>query len=161
METLTALAEKTGGLLLEKELTLGLAESCTGGLLGAVITEIPGSSKYFQGGIVAYQNKLKRKLLKVPATVLRRHGAVSPETAAAMARGARKATKSKVGVSITGVAGPDGGQPEKPIGLVYIGLDTRKTRKVEAFNFSGNRREIRLAACCQALEMLTEFLKEK
>ena len=175
MGELKNLAEEVGGLLLAKDLTLGLAESCTGGLLAAAITEIPGSSGYFNGGIVAYRNKVKKKVLKVKAPCLHKFGAVSAETAAAMARGARKATTAKIGLSITGIAGPSGGTGEKPVGLVYIGLDARKVpltlpspqrgegkkfRIVRQFNFSGNRQEIRQSACVKALELLREFLQK-
>jgi len=183
-EELKILAEEVGGLLLAKNLTLGLAESCTGGLLAAAITDIPGSSGYFNGSIVAYRNKVKKKVLKVTTPCLRKFGAVSAETAAAMARGARKATTARVGLSITGIAGPSGETKEKPIGLVYIGLDTRKLplslpspspslvrhsfsvggrgedkgEGVRQFNFSGNRQEIRQSACIKALELLRDFL---
>ncbi|MFH2067872.1 MAG: CinA family protein [Candidatus Omnitrophota bacterium] len=160
MEELTSLAEKIGGLLLAKNLTLGLAESCTGGLLAAAITDIPGSSGYFNGSIVAYRNKVKKKVLKVTAPCLRKFGAVSAETAVAMARGARKATTARVGLSITGIAGPSGETTGKSIGLVYIGLEARKTRLVRQFNFSGNRQEIRQSACIKALELLKEFLQK-
>jgi nicotinamide-nucleotide amidase len=159
-EKLKKLAEEVGGLLLAKDLTLGLAESCTGGLLAAAITEIPGSSGYFNGSIVAYRNKVKKRVLKVTTPCLRKFGAVSAETAAAMARGARKATTGKIGLSITGIAGPSGETKDKPIGLIYIGLEARKARMVRQFNFSGNRQEIRQSACIEALELLREFLQK-
>ena len=186
-EELKILAEEVGSLLLAKNLTLGLAESCTGGLLAAAITDIPGSSGYFNGSIVAYRNKVKKKVLKVTTPCLRKFGAVSAETAAAMARGARKATTGKIGLSITGIAGPSGGTKDKPVGLIYIGLDARKLpltlpspprgedksegdkkensyaiklRIVRQFNFSGNRQEIRQAGCIKALEILKEFLTQ-
>jgi nicotinamide-nucleotide amidase len=160
MEELKSLAEEVGNLLLAGKLTLGLAESCTGGLLAAAITEIPGSSEYFNGGIVAYHNKVKKKTLKVPGPCLRKFGAVSAETAAAMARGARKATTGKIGLSITGIAGPSGGTKDKPVGLVYVGLDARKVKIIRQFNFSGSRQEIRQAACIKSLELLREFLQK-
>ena len=159
-EELKNLAEEVGSLLLAKNLTLGIAESCTGGLLAAAITEIPGSSGYFNGSIVAYRNKVKKKVLKVTTPCLRKFGAVSAETAAAMARGARKATTARIGLSITGIAGPSGETTGKPIGLVYIGLEARKVRMVYQFNFSGNRQEIRQSACIKALELLREFLEK-
>jgi len=160
MEKLQSLAKEVGGLLLAKKLTLGLAESCTGGLLAGAITDIPGSSGYFNGSIVAYRNKVKKRVLKVTTPCLRKFGAVSAETAAAMARGARKATTARIGLSITGVAGPSGETTDKPIGLVYIGLEARKVRMVRQFNFSGNRQEIRQAACLKALEILKKFLTQ-
>ena len=159
MNKIKILAEDTGKLLLEKRITVGLAESCTGGLLAAQITEIPGSSAYFRGSVVAYHNKVKRKILKVPATILRKFGAVSAETAQAMARGARKVTGAHIGLSITGIAGPSGGTPEKPVGLVYIGLDARRLREVFKFDFIGERSEIRRQACERGLELLCDFLK--
>ena len=99
-------------------------------------------------------------MLKVTTPCLRKFGAVSAETAAAMARGARKATTGKIGLSITGIAGPSGGTKDKPVGLVYIGLDARKVKMVRQFNFSGNRQEIRQSACIKALELLREFLEK-
>ena len=175
MKELKNLAEEVGGLLLAKNLTLGLAESCTGGLLATAITETPGSSGYFNGSIVAYRNKVKKKVLKVTTPCLRKFGAVSEETAAAMARGARKATTAQIGLSITGIAGPGGGTKDKPIGLIYIGLDARKLpltltsplrgegkklKMVRQFHLSGNRHEIRQSACIEALELLKEFLPQ-
>ena len=159
-EELKKSAEEIGGLLLAKNLTLGLAESCTGGLLAVALTDIPGSSGYFNGSIVAYRNKVKKKVLKVTTPCLHKFGAASPETAVAMARGARKATTAKIGLSITGIAGPDGGTKDKPIGLVYIGLEARKVRMVRQFNFSGSRQEIRQSACIKALELLKDFLEK-
>ncbi len=170
-EELKSLAEEVGSLLLAGNLTLGLAESCTGGLLAAAITDIPGSSKYFNGSIVAYRNKVKKKVLKVTTPCLHKFGAVSTETAAAMARGARKATTARIGLSITGIAGPSGGTKDKPIGLIYIGLDARKLplpsplrgegkKIVRQFNFSGNRQEIRQSVCIKALELLRDFLQK-
>lgn len=160
MEKLKKLVEEVSGILLAKDLTLGLAESCTGGLLAAAITEIPGSSGYFNGSIVAYRNKVKKKVLKVTTPCLRKFGAVSAETAAAMARGARKATTAIIGLSITGIAGPDGGTKDKPVGLVYIGLEAHKIKMVHQFNFSGNRQDIRQSACVKALEILKDFLPQ-
>ena len=166
VDELLKLAKQVGNLLRAKELTLGLAESCTGGILGAVITEIPGSSDYFRGSIVAYHNKVKKKVLKVPRPLLKKFGAVSPEVAVAMARGARKVTGARIGLSVTGIAGPSGGSPEssggspeKPVGLVYIGLDAKRVQRVHKFDFSGTRSEIRQSACTQALTLLIEFLQ--
>lgn len=160
MEELNILAAEVGNLLFARNLTLGLAESCTGGLLAAAITDIPGSSRYFSGSIVAYRNKVKKKVLKVTTPCLRKFGAVSAETAVAMARGARKATSAEIGLSITGIAGPSGETKDKSIGLVYIGLEARGAKAVTRFNFSGNRREIRQSACIKALELLREFLTQ-
>lgn len=112
-----------GELLVGSSKTLAVAESLTGGALGAAITRVPGSSRYFQGGVVAYSNRAKEELLGVDGGLLREHGAVSAEVAVAMARGARKAFAADIAVSTTGIAGPTGATPEKPVGLVYIGID--------------------------------------
>lgn len=160
MEEREKLAEAVGELLRRQSLTLAVAESCTGGFLGAAITAVPGSSNYFLGGVIAYHNRLKKKLLGVPATTLRRCGAVSAETAAAMAKGVRKVTSARVGLAVTGIAGPGGGSPQKPVGLVFIGLDSRRVRRVESFLFSGSRAEIRNQAVEKALFLLKEFLEK-
>ncbi len=160
-ERLAHLAAQIGKLLKEKRLTLGLAESCTGGLLAAQITEIPGSSAYFRGCIVAYHNKVKKKVLKVPATILRKFGPVSEETARAMARGARKVTGAHIGLSITGIAGPTGETEERPVGSVYIGLDSKRVKEVFKLTFSGNRSAIRLQACEKSLQLLAQFLERR
>jgi nicotinamide-nucleotide amidase len=111
-----------GRLLSERGLTLSLAESCTGGLIGNWITDVPGSSAYFLLGVVAYANEAKRGLLGVREETLARHGAVSTETAAEMAAGVRRAAGSDLGLATTGIAGPGGGSPEKPVGTVCVGL---------------------------------------
>ncbi|MBI5836518.1 MAG: CinA family nicotinamide mononucleotide deamidase-related protein [Candidatus Eisenbacteria bacterium] len=117
------LEEVVGELLLPRGLTLVTAESCTGGLLGGRITRVPGSSAWYERGMVTYSNRAKQELLGVPGELLAEHGAVSAEVAAAMARGARERSGADVAVSITGIAGPGGGTPEKPVGLVFAGLD--------------------------------------
>ncbi|HNQ35019.1 MAG TPA: CinA family protein [bacterium] len=155
-----ALAAEVGEGLRGKGLNLGVAESCTGGRLAALITAVPGSSDYFLGGVVAYHNRVKRRALKIPAGRLRRFGAVSPETAAAMAGNIRKVTGGRIGLSITGIAGPAGGSPEKPVGLVYLGFSTRKVRKVFECRFPGTREEIRRQACLEALEILRDYLAD-
>jgi nicotinamide-nucleotide amidase len=109
-----------GKMLADKKLTLALAESCTGGLVGHRLTDVPGSSDYFLGGIVAYSYEAKEKLLGVHHDTLYDHGAVSPETAIEMARGARRVLGADIGLSVTGIAGPGGGLPDKTVGLVYI-----------------------------------------
>ena len=116
----TSTAELVLSLLRERGLTLATAESCTGGLVSARLTDVPGSSAVFVGGVVAYSNDVKAAQLGVPEAVLREHGAVSAETAAEMARGARERLGADVAVSVTGVAGPDGGTEEKPVGLVFL-----------------------------------------
>ena len=126
--------------------TIAVAESCTGGLLGSLLTDTPGASKYFLGGVIAYQNLVKQILLGVPSHILRKHGAVSKETAIRMAIGVQKKFKVRVGVAITGIAGPAGGTKEKPVGLVYIALVSGQKKKCERSLFSGNRSAIRKRA---------------
>jgi nicotinamide-nucleotide amidase len=139
-------------------LTLGTAESCTGGLVAARLTDVPGSSAVFQGSVVAYANGVKVSELGVPPAVLDTHGAVSAETAAAMAHGARSRLGVDVAVSVTGTAGPDGGTPEKPVGLVYlhaVGPDGEHGRKLD---FPGDRDTIRLRATVAALHLVRRIV---
>ena len=138
--------------------TVATAESCTGGLLGALLTETPGTSDYYLGGVIAYHNHVKRALLGVSASVLRTYGAVSEETAAKMAQGVRKKFSADIGISITGIAGPSGGTKEKPVGLVYIGLAEAKRVRCERFLFTGSRLKIRAQAARKALEWLRREL---
>lgn len=145
-------------LLQKSSLTIAVAESCTGGLLGHRITEIPGSSGYFTGGIIAYGNSVKTSLLGVKRKTLLGHGAVSRHTAAEMARGVRKALGAAIGISVTGIAGPGGGTREKPVGLVYIGLAARRGIVVEKHLFRGSRRQIKAQAAQRALLMLRKFI---
>lgn len=149
----SSLARQLGGLLLAKHLTLATAESCTGGLIGGALTSVPGSSAWYVGGVVAYSNRLKTALLGVPEDVLARHGAVSPQTARAMAQGILERTGADLAVSVTGIAGPGGGTPSKPVGLVYIGLACRGRPPVARRFFcdAPNRRAIRAATVREAL----------
>jgi nicotinamide-nucleotide amidase len=150
-----------GRLLKERGLTLCVAESCTGGLIGHRLTEIPGSSGYVDRIVVTYSNEAKSDLLGVPKDLLRVHGAVSPQVAEAMAAGARTRSHTDIGLSVTGVAGPDGGTERKPVGLVYIGLATGSPSahaQSKEFRFSGNRRSIKLRASQAALDMLRRWL---
>ena len=134
--------------------TCATAESCTGGGIGAAITGVPGSSEVFLGGIVSYANEVKRDVLGVRAETLATVGAVSSETAAQMAEGARRLTKADVAVSVTGVAGPGGGSAEKPVGLVWFGLATAGGVRTEKALFPGGREQVRAAAVTHALGML-------
>jgi PncC family amidohydrolase len=127
---LVALAGHLQEACLERGLTVAVAESCTGGLIAAAITEVPGSSGYFLGGVVSYSNAAKEAFLDVPHALIEAHGAVSREVAVAMATGARARFGADLAVSVTGVAGPDGGTPDKPVGLVYIGVANAETHAV-------------------------------
>jgi nicotinamide-nucleotide amidase len=147
-----------GGLLKEKGQTLAVAESCTGGSLGKIITDIPGSSDYFVGGIIAYSNEMKKKLLSVSDDILNKYGAVSEECACAMAEGVVKNLGASVGISITGVAGPAGGADEKPVGLVYIGLASPGKLEAKQFKFGNERDRNRERSAISALDMIRKHL---
>ena len=153
------LEEEVGILLKKHKKILAAAESCTGGLIADRITDIPGSSNYFGTGIVAYSNETKMKILHVPKDILETFGAVSAETAKAMAEGVRDLAKADIAVSTTGIAGPTGAAPKKPIGLVYVGLSTPEGTKTKEFNFKGNRLEIKRKASEEALRMVRDYLE--
>lgn len=141
-------------LLARKGKTLSTAESCTGGIIAAKLTNIPGSSEVFDRGVVTYSNQSKMDLLGVKSQTLEIHGAVSSETAGEMAEGIRRASGTDIGVSITGIAGPGGGSKEKPIGLVYIGLSDEKETKTWEFSFTGDRNRIRQMTAMTALNLV-------
>ena len=147
-------AEKMVKRLTELGMTCGTAESCTGGGIGSAITSVSGSSAVFWGGVISYDNSVKRDVLGVPADILETKGAVSSECAAAMAAGARRLLKTDFAVSVTGIAGPGGGSAEKPVGLVWFGLVSPKGAKTESVIFSGGRDEVRAAAVEHALCMV-------
>jgi len=155
---------ETGRLIREyraktgKWLTIGTVESATGGRIADRITNIPGSSDYFKGSVVAYGNEAKIALLGVRKTVLENYGAVSEQTALEMARGGRKLLNVDICVSDTGIAGPSGATPEKPVGLFYLGLATRDERSSEKHVFPGNRRGNKRDAAEAALNMLKQYL---
>ena len=151
--------DQLANALLARRQTLATAESCTGGLVGAALTGLPGSSAWYLGGVVAYANELKIRLLGVPAEILAANGAVSLETARAMAAGARAATGADFAVAITGIAGPSGGTPEKPVGLVYVGVAAPHGTATFKHHFSGSRAEIRQAATEAALRHLLEAVE--
>jgi PncC family amidohydrolase len=153
------LLQKIGNIFNKKNWTLAVAESCTGGLLSDIITDLPGSSKFFLGGVIAYSNQVKLDLLKVSSEMLRKSGAVSSEVALLMSLGIRDILGSSAGVAITGIAGPGGGSQEKPVGLVYIAVITPQANVVERFVFPGNRREIKIQAAKTALELIIQALK--
>lgn len=152
------LEEKLGRLLREAGLTISAAESCTGGLLASRITDVPGSSDYFVGGIVAYRNEIKEKLLKVPTETLEKFGAVSEETAREMACGCRDLFDSDVAIAITGIAGPRGGTRAKPVGLTYIAVHQQSGTRCERFDWKGDRLSNKENSVRVSLEMAIEAL---
>ena len=143
--------------LLTREWTISTAESCTGGLCAAALVDLPGSSTWYSGGVVAYSNDVKHKLLHVPEDDLRQHGAVSEPVALAMAEGVRSHCESSVSCSTTGIAGPGGGTAEKPVGLVWIGIATPKGALARRYHFSGDRLSVRR----QTVDACFEFLLEQ
>ena len=147
---------EVGGILKEAGLTLALAESCTGGLVAALLTDLPGSSAYFIGGVVAYSNAAKEKLLGVSATLLAEHGAVSAEVAEAMADGARSRFGTDLAASVTGIAGPDADGTTKPVGLTYVAVATSKGTSSREFRFTGDRWANRRDGAKEAIKMLLE-----
>lgn len=155
------LSQVVGALLAARGLTLATAESFTAGAIGAEVTRTPGASRYFLGGIVAYANRAKETLLDVPETTLRAHGAVSAETAAAMAKGARKRFGADFALASTGIAGPDGGTPEKPVGLAYLGLASDAGVETARHVLGGTRGEITTRATAYALDLLRRRLLER
>jgi PncC family amidohydrolase len=154
----TTLAQEIGSLARNLGLTIGVAESATGGLISSLITDIAGSSDYFKGGVVAYDNEAKLKVLKVRDETLQRHGAVSAETAAEMALGVRALVGADIGLSDSGIAGPTGATPDKPAGLFYIGLATAEGAITEEHQFCGSRAQNKGSAAQAVLAMLQEHL---
>jgi nicotinamide-nucleotide amidase len=154
------LEEIVGEMLRESGLTLAVAESCTGGLIGHRVTSVAGSSDYFQGGVVSYSNEAKMDLLQVPPETLAEHGAVSSETARDMALGVREAFHADLGLSVTGIAGPSGGSEAKPVGTVYIGLAAPDEVEVWHYLFHGNREAIKILSAQTALDRLRRKLKQ-
>ncbi len=154
-----SLEAQVGRELQTRGWTLALGESCTGGLVGHRITQVPGSSDYFAGGVIAYSNEAKQGLLGVAAETLRAHGAVSSETAQEMASGARRLFKADVGLSVTGIAGPGGGTDEKPTGLTFIGLITPGEERVKRYQWSGDRQSNKRESAQAALQLLLRTLR--
>jgi nicotinamide-nucleotide amidase len=149
-----SLEEVVGMYLMMRRRTVAVAESCTGGLLSERLTRIAGSSNFFLGGVVCYSNELKTLLAGVPEALIATHGAVSKPVAQAMAEGVRRRADASLGIGITGIAGPGGGTPEKPVGLVFIGLADEKGTSVREFRFPGDRERVRFWASQAALEMI-------
>ena len=139
-------------------LTLATAESCTGGLVGHLLTEVPGSSDAFRGGIIAYADEVKLAILHVPGPTLAAHGAVSAQTAVAMAEGARAALGVDVAVAVTGIAGPAGGSPDKPVGLTYVAVADAAGHDVQRCHWSGDRQANKRASAGAALDLLVARL---
>lgn len=159
-DDLIARAARVVQLFTEKKQTLALAESCTGGLIAGCITAISGASAVLERGFVTYSNASKTQEVAVPADLIIEHGAVSAEVASAMAVGARKIANTNVGLSVTGIAGPTGGTPDKPVGLVFIALATESDVDVRRFVFQGERDEVRRQAVVKALSMLVSVGNE-
>ena len=157
----TTLEESIVALLKEKNLTLTTAESCTGGMLSARLTNVPGVSEVFKQGFVAYSNRAKRKLLDVKKNTLKTYGAVSEKTAKEMAKNGAFITGSDICVSITGLAGPDGGTETTPVGLVYIACAYQNELRIREFHFKGNRQKIRELSTVNALTLLRSCILEK
>ena len=146
-------------ILSKKKLTLAVAESCTGGALSNRLTNIPGSSRVFLLGIIAYSNEAKNKILKIPKSVIQAKGAVSSETAKLMAAKIAKLSGSSIGIAITGIAGPRGASKDKPVGTVFIAVASDKKIIAKKFYFSGNRLQIKIKTTEKALDMLLKFIQ--
>ncbi|HDO19634.1 MAG TPA: CinA family protein [Thermoplasmatales archaeon] len=153
------LLQKVSSLLKERNLKVATAESCTGGLVAHTLTNIPGSSEYFEMGVISYSNRAKIEFLGVSSSIIEKHGAVSEQTARAMAEGIRNTAKVDIGISTTGIAGPGGGTKEKPVGLVYVAISTRDKTIVRRFLFNGDRLRNKESACEAALSMLLAILE--
>jgi len=153
--------EVVGRLLAAQTATIAVAESCTGGLITHRLTNVPGSSAYVERSFVVYSNRAKQELLAVPEAVLKEHGAVSEPVARLMAEGARKAAGTVYGLSVTGIAGPDGGTPEKPVGTVFIGIATPDTTVVKKIFYPGSREKVKMMTSQMALNMLRLVLQGK
>ncbi len=152
-----SLEEVVARELARNKATIAVAESCTGGLVSERLTTIPGSSNYFRGGVVSYSNDLKIAWVDVPAALIEAKGAVSGEVAVALAEGVRRSADSSLGLGITGIAGPGGGTPEKPVGTVHIALADSNSAKERGFHFPGDRERIRLQASVLALDMVRRY----
>jgi PncC family amidohydrolase len=155
-DSLVGLAERLQAACLERGLTLAIAESCTGGLVSDAVTDVPGSSGYFIGGIVSYADEAKERQLGVPAEVIAAHGAVSAQVARAMAEGARAAFGSGIAAAVTGIAGPDGGTDAKPVGLTYVAVADDGGVEVRRFVWTGDRGANKQSSAEAVLQLLVE-----
>jgi PncC family amidohydrolase len=158
LDALVGLAQRVQEACLGAGLSLSTAESCTGGLVGHLLTEIAGSSGYFAGGAVAYSDALKRSVLSVPEATLQAHGAVSAHTAAAMADGAREAFGTDISVAVTGIAGPSGGSAQKPVGLTYVAVADAAGHDVRRFLWSGDRSDNKRESAQATLQIVLDRL---
>jgi PncC family amidohydrolase len=157
-EPLTRLVERLQASCLERGLTVATAESCTGGMIAKLITDLPGSSGYFRGGVVSYSDEVKESLLGVPGDQLAAHGAVSAQVARSMAVGAMQRTEASLAVAVTGVSGPGGGSPAKPVGLTYVAVAGSSGVEVRRFVWTGDRAANRESSARAAVELLLERL---
>jgi len=153
-----ALEKQIGALLRKQGKTISVAESCTGGFISHRITNVPGSSNYYDCSVIAYSNQSKITIIHVSPETLKKFGAVSRRTAIEMAQGIKQVSRSDLGLAVTGIAGPGGGTPKKPVGLVYICLASDKSVVCEEFKFKGSRKEIKFQASEAALEMVKKHL---
>ncbi len=153
------LEEKVAGLLRGAGQTIAVAESCTGGLICHRLTNISGSSQYLEMGVVAYSNRVKTSLLGVPQAVIADHGAVSESCVRAMASGVRRLAGTAMGLAVSGIAGPTGGTPEKPVGTVYVGLAGEKGEIGRHFSFRGSRLDIKEQSATEALRMVSRYFE--
>jgi len=158
-QNLLSLSSDIGQLLIENNLTVATAESCTGGLLGHYLTGVSGSSAYFLGGVIAYSNRIKEQMLGVQSQTLLQHGAVSEETACEMAEGIQRKFEADIGLSTTGIVGPTGGTPTKPVGLVWIGTSTKTTTQAFECHFKGSRNEVKTGTVKEILTRLLDHLE--
>jgi PncC family amidohydrolase len=160
LESLTDIAQEVVRLADAKNISIGAAESCTGGMVAAALTSVPGSSEVFKGAIVSYANEVKAALLEVKSETLLKEGAVSEKVALEMVHGVRKALYVDYAVSITGVAGPGGGSVRKPVGTVWIAVAGNREERAMLHRFTGTREQIRLASTAAALQMLSLFIQD-
>ncbi len=151
--------ERLNVVFTQKGLKLAVAESCTGGLIASRITDVAGSSVYFEAGVVTYSNRAKEVFLSIPHDLLASKGAVSPEVARKMAEGVRHVTGADIAVSVTGIAGPGGGSDEKPVGTVYIGLAAAGSHLVQKYLFKGDRASIRKQTADTALSLVLDYVE--
>jgi nicotinamide-nucleotide amidase len=152
------LEEIVGDLLVARRFHIGVAESCTGGLITSRLTDVPGSSRYVDQSVIAYSNAAKTELLGVAPNLLEEHGAVSEPVATAMADGVRVRSRADIGVGVTGIAGPTGGTPDKPVGMVVIAVTTANERRCRTFRFYGERELVKFQASQAALDMVRRLL---